>query len=262
MTVTRQHDTIVCDLDGVLYVGDEPVPGAGDALAALAVAGYRLLFVTNNSTKHPSILVEQIAALTGYQATVEDVVTSGVATAGYLRDKHRSALVVGEPGLEAVLTEAGVTVVIDWQDAEAVVVGLDRGISYDRLTGATLAVRAGAAFYATNSDATYPAPDGLRPGGGAIAAAVEVATGVAPVVCGKPHPPIRQLVAGRTSSGSVIIVGDRPETDVAMGKAEGWTTVLVLTGVVAAASEVPAHLRPDLLLKSIADLPKALAQKR
>ena len=138
-------------------------------------------------------------------------------------------------------------------------VGFDEAMSYHRLRDGALALRAGARFIAANTDRTFPAPDGLWPGAGATLAFLEAATGRVPDhVAGKPHPPIRAMLARRLLPGPCMMVGDRPETDLAMGKAEGWTTALVLTGVVGDPTEVEEELAPDLTLRSIAELPAAL----
>ncbi len=249
--------TIACDLDGVIYVDTEGVPGAGAALDQLVAAGFSLIFVTNNSTKTEQDVRDHIAQRTGFKGPA-DVVTSGMATAGELVGVAERVFVVGGAGLVATLEVYGLEVVTDWQRAEAVVVGLDRELSYEKLADATLAIRAGAGFYATNADATYPMPDGLYPGGGAIAAFLERSTDVPAIVCGKPHAPARAMVRKLAGDGGVLVVGDRAETDIGMGIAEGWATALVLTGVVDDPAEIPSKYRPDLILGSIADLPAAL----
>jgi len=251
--------TVVLDLDGVLYVDTEGVPGAGDALRALEDAGYRLVFATNNATKDEETVVEHIAERTGFIASPGSVATSGTATARYLEGTVRRVLVLGEAALAESLRRRGIAVVEEWRDAEAVVVGLDRGLTYARLTAATLAVGSGARFVATSADSTYPTPEGLHPGGGAIAAAVAAATGVGPEVCGKPHEPMRALVRSLLGDGPVWVVGDRIETDLVMGTAEGWGTILVLSGVDSEADVAAAAVAPDLVVGSIADVPAALA---
>lgn len=240
-----------------MYVDHHGVPGAGQALDALARAGIKMVFVTNNSTKTRRDVLDHIALRTGYRGPA-DVITSGMATARQLAGQVDRVLVVGGTGLSATLVEHGVQVVTDWRQAEAVAVGLDREVSYEKLAVATLALRNGAAFYATNTDATYPMPDGLYPGAGAFSAFLERSSGREPVVCGKPHEPVRAMVREVAGDGGVLAIGDRPETDIAMGKAEGWATVLVLTGVVADPTTIPAELEPDVVLPSIADLPAAL----
>ena len=251
--------TLVVDLDGVMYVGSEPVPGAAAALEKLQDAGWRVLFVTNNSTKERRVAAETIAERTGFPAHEDQVLTSGYSTARYLAGHVQRVFVVGAPGLAATLTAEGIEVVDTHEDAEAAVVGLDPELTYDKLVEATLAVRAGARLVATNSDATYPTPRGLYPGGGALVAALERATDAVAEVCGKPHEPMRKLVRAMVGLGPVVVVGDRPETDLALAGAEGWHRVLVLTGVTDEPSGVPEEYAPDLVLASIAELPDVIA---
>ena len=165
--------------------------------------------------------------------------------------------VLGTDGLRETLRTAGLTVTADWQEADTVVCGLDFEVTYRALVEASLAVQHGAAFYATNSDATYPSEEGLYPGAGALIAVIERATGKAPIVCGKPFLPMRQLLNG-LGGEKALIVGDRPDTDIALGMAQGWFTVLVLTGVVSDGSQVPEELRADMTIDSIAELPGLL----
>jgi 4-nitrophenyl phosphatase len=221
-------------------------------------AGFELIFVTNNSTKTRQDVRDHVAKRTGFAGPAE-VVTSGMATAAQLNGVAERVFVVGGAGLVATLETHGLEVVTDWRLCDAVVVGLDRDLSYAKLSEATLAIRSGAGFYATNADATYPMPDGLYPGGGAIAAFLERSTDVPAIVCGKPHAPTRAMVRELAGDGGVLVVGDRAETDISMGIEEGWATALVLTGVVDDPARVPAEYRPDLVLPSIADLPAALA---
>ena len=251
--------TIVCDLDGVLYVDTVGIEGAGDALGALIADGYALLFVTNNATKTPQMVVEHIAARIGFEASIDQIVTSSQATAHYLKTHGLdNCFVVGEVGLRRVLTDAGLTLVDDWTACDAVVTGLDREVTYRRLADATLAVRAGARFVATNLDPTYPTPLGLQPGGGAVAAMVQFATDVTPVSCGKPQRPIRDLIAQRRLPGGALVVGDRMDTDIALAVAEGWVGALVLSGATDAES-APAESAALMVLDSIAALPGRLS---
>jgi 4-nitrophenyl phosphatase len=251
--------SLVVDLDGVLYVGPERVPGAADALVELRDAGWHLLFVTNNSTKERAAAAAAIAERTGFPAEHDQVLTSAFAAARHLAGTVSAVLVVGAPGLSTTLEAEGIRVVEDDIDVDAVVVGLDPGLTYHRLTEATLAVRNGARLVATNNDSTYPAPRGLYPGGGAIVAALERATDVVAEVCGKPYEPMRKLVRERVGTGPVVVVGDRPETDLALAGAEGWRKVLVMTGVTHDAATVPPEHAPDVVLPSIADLPGVIS---
>lgn len=256
-----QVRTIVCDLDGVLYVDSEPVPGAGEALERLQSDGYDLLFVTNNATRTPAMVVANIAQRTGFVTTADRVVTSPQAVAHYLKANHLDdCFVIGEDGLRETLRYSGLRLVEDWREAKTVVTGLDRSVTYRRFADATLAIRHGAEFICTNLDPTYPTPAGLQPGGGAIAALVEVAAGVTPVSCGKPAAPIRDLIASRLAPGQVVVVGDRMDTDIAMATAQGWFGALVLSGSTDASS-APAPTPRMLVLDSIADLPGELRRR-
>ena len=250
-------DTVVCDIDGVVLLGSTPIPGAGAALTRLRNAGIEVLFITNNSTKTRTRVAERIAETAGYATAPETIISSGWATGRYLADKVDRAYVVGAEGLRSTLQETGMTLTEDWSEADAVVMGLDFEVTFQVLVEATLAVQNGAAFYATNTDNSFPTPEGLYPGAGALVAVVETATGIPAIPCGKPNEPMRKMMADFVD-GNAIMVGDRPETDLALGKAEGWATALVLSGVTQAVDEVPTEFRPDLVLDSIADLPGAL----
>ena len=245
--------TVVCDLDGVVYLGEEGIAGVGEALAALQADGIQLLFVTNNSTNTPEDAAAKISRTVGFPARADSVVTSAAVTAARLRGQVQRALVLGATAIDEALRAEGIEVTTSWEAADAVVVGLDREITYDRLSGAAHAIRAGAAFYATNTDSTYPTPQGLLPGGGSIVAAVATAAGVEPIVSGKPHPPMTEHVA-ELATGAILAVGDRANTDIAMARLGGWRSALVLTGVIKSLAEVGASEAPDLVVGSLAEL--------
>ncbi len=250
---------MVCDLDGVVYLDLEEVPGAGDALRELERQDHRLLFVTNNSTSSPGTVAERIAQLTDYPAAVSQVLTSALAVARMLAADRPRCLVVGGAGIEEALDGEGIPRTENWRRAEAVVVGLDRRLTYERLRDATLALRAGARFLATNVDPTLPTPEGQWPGAGSIVAALEAASDRRPEIAGKPHQPMRELVRSRLGPGPTWVVGDRPSTDLAMARAEGWRAVLVLSGVAVDPGAGGHEHAPDLVVESLADLPGALA---
>ena len=236
--------TLICDLDGVVYLGESEVPGSGDALRRLDAAGWRIVFCTNNATRTPADSAAKIERVSGFSAKPEDVVTSAQAAATLL-DAGSTVFVLGGEGLEQAIADRGCLISSDWRVVDTVVVGLDPGLSYDRLSTAVLAIGHGARFVASNHDATYPTLEGLRPGAGAIVAAVTRATGVEPEVAGKPHAAMRRLLASKTD-GEVWLVGDRDDTDLAMGRAEGWSTALVATGVTQSPSEPPTIAVSDL----------------
>jgi 4-nitrophenyl phosphatase len=255
----RAVEVVLCDLDGVVWLAHQPLPGAPEAVAALRAAGLRVLFVTNNAF---STVAEQEAALAAIGIpAVGDVINSAQAAAGLVEPGDR-VLVGGERGLfEALAARRAETFdPLDWNAAgrpavAAVVMGLHRTFDYARLDALSAAVRAGARFVATNDDATFPTPHGLVPGGGSLVAAVTTAAGVAPTVAGKPHLPMAAAVAARVGDGFVpersLMVGDKLSTDGAFAVTLGCPFALVRTGVTppgAGVDGVPvAFDAPDLI---------------
>lgn len=251
--------TAIFDLDGVVYVGAEGVPGAGEALTSLEEAGWSILFATNNSTKTQDVAVQHIFEATGYRASPSQAVTSTMAAVSYARGRHASALVVGPPALSTSVAEAGIRIVTSPDDhPDAVIVGLDRSITYDRIDRAGRAIRAGAAFIATNIDPTYPTPSGLSPGAGSIVAAIAAASGSTPISCGKPGEVFSSLVSEKLGREPIWVIGDRPDTDIALARANGWRSILVLTGVTKDSSLVPGTYTPEFVVPSIADVPRVI----
>jgi 4-nitrophenyl phosphatase len=234
------------DLDGVIWLGDQPIPGAAEAVARLQRTGEPVVFVTNNSSV-PVADVEAKLAAHGIEAAGM-VLTSAMAAAGRV-DPGEVALVCAGPGVDEALAARGVRTVREGK-ADVVVVGFHRDFDYDRMTVASTAVRAGARLLATNDDATYPTPEGLIPGGGAILAAVQTAAGVVPEVAGKPHRPMADLLRRRVGDEGVM-VGDRPDTDGRFAVTLGYRFALVLSGVTTA---LPVDPEPDLVADDLAAL--------
>ena len=229
--MTADRPVVCCDLDGVVWRGDEPIPGAGAAISVLRDAGFRVVFVSNNSSEPVAEVAGKLAAA-GVPPSSDDVVTSAVSAATLLAsalDPGAPVLACAGPGVVEALEAAGLRPVTR-EPAAAVVVGFHREFDYDELVRASAAVRNDARFVATNLDATYPVPGGMIPGSGAIAAAVATASGRAPEVAGKPERPMVDLIRARFGS-SGLVVGDRPSTDGALADALGWPFALVLSGV-------------------------------
>ncbi|GMR01755.1 MAG: HAD-IIA family hydrolase [Acidimicrobiia bacterium] len=246
------------DLDGVVYVGSVPVDGAASAMLELRDRGWQLLFATNNSSKTPTSVTEVLRDRAGISVDPSAVITSGMAAAVYLRNNGlESAYVLGSPQLKDTVETYGVAVV-ESSTPDAVLVGLDRSLTYDKIDQAARAVRNGAAFVATNTDPTFPTSTGEVPGAGTIVAAVATASGSRFVTCGKPERPMIDLVSERIVTERVVMVGDRPETDTAFAIAAGWESVLTLTGVTATADDIPRHLVPNHVVASVAELPGIL----
>jgi 4-nitrophenyl phosphatase len=252
---------VVCDLDGVVFLGSEAIPGAGAALAAVRDGGFRVLFATNAATRTAAAAADRIHRVSGFPASAEQVVTSGMAAAAMIRRRDQPLLVAGEQGLVDTMREAGIEVTTDPARAGCVVVGLDRGFDYQRLHAASAAARNGARLIATNTDPTFPTPEGPAPGAGSLVAAVETASGRSAEPAGKPHDPMAQAVAERLGPGPTWMVGDRPETDLALAAGRGWIRVLVLSGVTNDPAGIPDELGPDHVLPDLAALPALLADQ-
>ena len=233
----------ILDLDGVIWLGPDVVSGVPEAVARLRDAGERVLFLTNNSSRPVTDVLEKLEGM-GIEAEADEVATSALAAAEML-EEGSTALVCGGVGVEEALDRRGVKRVSEG-DADAVVVGWFKEFDYDRLTAAFHAVSKGARLIGTNDDPTYPTPDGPVPGGGALLAAVSVAAGVEPEVAGKPHQPMADLVRSRLGDDTdgVILVGDRPSTDGAMAQRLGVKFALVMTGV-SDNEDIPDDPPPD-----------------
>ena len=252
-------DALVCDMDGVIYRGTEPIAGSVDAVNRMRAAGVRFLFSTNNSRSTVAQYVTKLAGM-GIDVLAEDILTSAVVTGEVLRERgftDRSVLVVGGEGVRTAMKDAGLEILPDdrGREADVVVVGMDPDFTYARMKEATLALRAGASLIATNDDPSFPAPDGLWPGAGAVLASIETASGVEAEVMGKPNAPMMEAAALRLRGLTrIAVVGDRPETDLVGGVAMGWTTILVLSGVTARAGLDSVRPVPDVVVERLADL--------
>ena len=257
-------DGIVCDLDGVMYRGAEPIEGSPQAVQHLRELGIRVVFCTNNANPSIARYIDKLGSM-GVGVERDDLVTSAVVMAEVLGEEAaagRRAIVVGGDGLREALGSIEVVVDDDPESraADYVVVGFDPDFTYDALKRASFAVQDGAELIAANADASFPAPDGLWPGAGSLVAAIEVASGKTARVMGKPHEPMMRVAERRLGEATKIaIVGDRPNTDLEGGRAMGWTTILVLSGVTARAAMDEVEPRPDLVLERFADLPDLLA---
>ena len=247
--------SLIIDMDGVIYRGDEAIVGAREFVALLQREGVPFLFLTNNSTRTPGQYVTKLAEM-GIAIEESDVLTSAQATALYLEriaPPGARVYAIGEEGLRVALGE---TYTIAEEGASFVVVGMDTGLTYEKLKVATLLIRGGARFIATNPDKTLPTEEGLAPGNGASLAALEAATGVSPFVVGKPELAIFDLALARMGVGKegVAVIGDRLETDILGGRRVGLSTILVLSGATSRQELENSTIKPDLVFENVRQL--------
>ncbi len=259
----RSIKGFLIDMDGVLYRGSEPIPGAEEFIGSLKQEGAPFLLLTNNSTRTPAQYLAKLARM-GIEVEESHIFTSAQAAALYLErmaPPGAKVYIIGEEGLRVALEEKGYLIT---DDADFVVVGLDTRLTYDKLKTAALLIRGGAKFIGTNPDKTVPSEEGIIPGNGAILAALEAATGIAPAIVGKPESIIFELALDRlgVGKGEVAIVGDRLETDVLGGHRASLTTILVLSGIASWEELASSPVKPDLVFEDVAHLGRAWLKAR
>lgn len=261
----RDAEAFIFDMDGVLYRGKQALPGVNEVIAALEARGLPYLLATNNSTATPADYVRRMA---GYGVTVTEshLQTSATATRDYLKRELPDGAVllpIGAPALTEQL-QAGTTFKITDDPAEdvaAVVVGLDQGFTYERMTRAMKAIRNGARFIATNADATLPVEDGVLPGAGTMIAAIATASGRQPTVIGKPETLMMTSAVAQlgTSASKTVMIGDRLDTDILAAARAGLTTALVLTGVTTRDDLAGSDIVPDYVFTDLPAITRELA---
>lgn len=258
---------VIFDLDGVIWRGEAPVPGAASAVAAVRRSGWRVAFCTNNSTLHRRDVAAKLRGM-DIPAAIDDVVTSGSLAAEVFRElyPHLRPFVIGEAGLRAELEEAGITEAGEDEEPAAVIVGLDRALDFGKLRRAHRAVRSGARFLCTNRDNSLPETDGGScPGCGALTALLEFSTGVTAECYGKPAPALFELLARRwgVSAREIVAVGDRLDTDIVAANRSGCHSVLVLSGVTSREEALAAAgaARPGAVIETLDALLPLLANE-
>ena len=255
----RTYDHLLLDLDGCVWVGDEPTPRAAEAVTALRAAGKGIAFVTNDARHGGEDFVRKLWSL-GFQASLEEVVTVGGALQHVLAEtpRWRTAFVVGSPAVHRHVADAGLRI-LNYSDlasrADVVVVAAHDAFDYRELRDATQAVVRGAALLAAGRDPTFPMPDGPWPGSGAVVAAVEAATGAKAHSVGKSDGQLFRTALDRLGAGRALVVGDRLDADLAGAHAAGLDGAIVLSGATSAeeadAAQDPA---PVAVTATLADL--------
>jgi HAD superfamily hydrolase (TIGR01450 family) len=268
--IADDFDGFLIDLDGVVWIGREPVPGSAETLAALLTQGKELVFVTNNPARPPHHYAERLQGM-GVEVGAERIVTAGMVTARLAGEAAAGggAFVIGESALKEMVAAAGATVLEGeaGSAADVVVVSGHRGFDYAELLTAKRALDGGAALVATSHDPTMPMPGGEWPGTGSILAAVETASGRTAEIGGKPERHLFEMAIEviRDSNGTnhvqkepqlerLAMVGDRISSDIDGGRAAGLATVLVLSGTSSRADAEAAEPAPDHVLENLAGL--------
>jgi HAD superfamily hydrolase (TIGR01450 family) len=255
-TLAEAYDVLLFDLDGVVYIGGAAIPGAPEALQRARQAGAHVAYVTNNASRTPAAIAGLLAGM-GAPVTEADVVTSAQAAARLLADKlppKSKVLVIGATALRLAVRERGLVPVSSASEHPAAVVeGFSPDVDYGRLAEGGLAVRAGALYVATNADSTIPNARGTAPGNGALLKVIEHATGTAPVVAGKPEPPLHRESVIRTGAQRPLVIGDRLDTDIEAAYNTGTDSLLVLTGVdnPRTVTLAPKHRRPTYIAETL-----------
>jgi 4-nitrophenyl phosphatase len=251
---------LILDMDGVLWHGEQPLPGLADLFNVLERRGLRFTLATNNPSKKPDGFAEKAHRL-GITLSPDDVITSGVATVHYLKKRYAPGSrihVIGEFALKEQVAEAGFALADD--DVQAVVVALDRSLTYATIERGTLLIRAGAEFIGANPDPFYPTERGILPGSGALVAALAASTGCQPVIMGKPQHWMFDLALARMGldASQVASVGDRLDTDIAGGQRAGMRTILLLSGIATPEDLAKSPIQPTWVFPGMAELARAL----
>ena len=265
--LTAAYDLAMLDLDGVVYVGPDAVPGVADHLAAAREAGMKLAFVTNNAARPPDVVSAHLADL-GIDAEASDVVTSAQAAARLVAERVPAGapvFVIGGLGLEEALRAEGLEPVQATDaDPAAVVSGYHPDLRWRTVIDGAILVGRGLPWVASNTDRSVPTPLGPGPGNGVLVQAVADFTGVSPVVAGKPEPPLFLETRRRVGGERPLVVGDRLDTDIEGARRAGFDSLLVLTGVTGLPELVAArpHERPTYLAPTLAALAEAQPDAR
>jgi 4-nitrophenyl phosphatase len=256
----RSIQAVILDMDGVLWRGPEPIGDLPSIFSRFEKNGWKVALATNNATRAPIQFVEKLRSF-GVEVNPSFVINSADTAAEYLKKIHPEGgpvYMVGEEGLQNALERCGFY--LDERDPVAVVVALNRNLTYEHLRVANHLIQAGKPFIGANPDRSLPTPDGSIPGSGAILAALEASSGVTPTIVGKPHPAMYEVLLSRmqVSPENVLVVGDRVETDIAGGIQAGCLTGLVLTGVSTEEGVENSPFTPDFIAPDLTSLVRDL----
>jgi len=264
----KKYTSILLDGDGVLWKSDDPIPGINSFFSFLGEQGIKWALLTNNNTRTAQNYIDKLKGF-GIPAGPGSVFTSSTVTADYLLGKYGAGTrlhVVGMDGLTHTLLEAGFQITVGEEQptdgVAAVVAGMDRELNHEKIKIAMRLILAGADFVATNTDPSYPTPEGINPGTGMVIGALQFASGVAPYIAGKPFPAIFQtaLKAINAEIEDTLMVGDRLETDILGANQLGIDTAAVLTGVTSREEIQAKDIKPDFIYQDIIALHEELSE--
>lgn len=262
MALADEFDGFLVDLDGVVWIGRELVPGSAEALRSLLDDGKEIVFITNNPGKPAAEYARRLSEA-GVEVGAERIVTAGEATAALAAERGgagATAFVIGAPAFHETVAAAGLELLEGeaGRGADVVIVSGHRSFDYEELLTATLALQRGAALFATSHDPTLPMPGGPWPGTGAVLAAVETASGATAEVGGKPEPYLFELARERIAAAErVAMVGDRVSSDIEGGRRAGLATILVLSGATSREQAEDAVPAPDRVIEDLASLTRS-----
>lgn len=251
---------LIVDMDGVLWHGDQPLPGFHEFFQALRQRGTRFVLATNNNTQTPEGFAQKCARL-GVEVSPDEVVNATIATIHYLKQHYPPGTrlyVIGELPLKNLLAGAGYTLADE--NVAAVVAAMDRNLNYEMIKRATLLIRAGADFIGPNPDKSYPTPEGIVPGSGMVLAAIEASSDRRPIIMGKPETPIFEIALDRMGlrRDEAASVGDRLDTDIAGGLRAGLTAVLMLSGITRREDLQSSPVKPTWIFENLLEMVQAL----
>ncbi len=262
MKLIHKFDSLVIDLDGVVYIGEKPIPGVVETTKALRELNKGMMFLTNDSRSSSGDFAKKLQDM-GIAASPKEILTSGMALAHYLKESYKlegkTAFVVGSLALKEEIRRIGLRIIEGdkARKADFVIVGGHPNFNYKEMKLASLAIQNGALFFGTNRDANFPTPQGLLPATGAILTSIEVASGKRAMTVGKPEPIMMEVAKSLLpSSERIALVGDRLDTDILGGKRTGLTTILVLSGITSRNDLAKSEVTPDYVIDNLAGLLK------
>lgn len=255
MQVKIDADVFLFDLDGTVYLGDEPIGNAVETLKKLTELGKRVYFLTNNSSRDKDEYVKKLGKM-GYDAAKEQILTSTMATIHYLKTRRagKSVYPIGTPTFVSEIKNAGIAVS---EDADIVLLAFDTTLNYEKLWKANVLLDKGREFFATHPDVVCPSDIGDMPDVGALMALLECSSGRTPsVICGKPYSPMAEIIDSivATSKEKIVMAGDRLYTDILFGINNSYQSLLVLSGETTAGMLQDSGIKPTYVLDSINDL--------